>query len=111
MQRCLWSLLLLLAACDAVDGVESGERDSTFETCPGEPDGLVCDLYPDDFECPDGSERTVIDCRPLCQDISTCEEVDSLALLCPGDPDDPVCDVHPDDFECPAGSERTVIDC
>ncbi len=44
--------------------------------CPGDhnPGASVCDVYFDGF-CPPGSQHTVIDCRPFCQDITTCAEV------------------------------------
>lgn len=51
--------------------------------CPGDPGAPVCDLYPDGLRCPAGARRTVIACRPLCQDRQTCAEVPPLpAAIC-----------------------------
>jgi hypothetical protein len=55
-----------------------GKCVSPPSTCPGDPNGLVCDIYLDGFSCPPGARRTVVNCRPFCQDTQTCAEVPSL---------------------------------
>jgi hypothetical protein len=46
--------------------------------CPGDPNGLVCDIYLDSFSCPTSARRVVIGCKPICQDLKTCAEVAPL---------------------------------
>jgi len=73
---------LQLADSMADDGAQQADArppdDPAAPVCPGDPNGIVCDLYADGFVCPPGARRTVIDCRPLCQDTKTCAEVPPL---------------------------------
>ncbi len=76
--------LLFGTACDRALGVPelSGQRcvgpACGTPICGGDPDGVICDVYLD-VECPAGARRTVIACRPQCQDEQTCAEVPPIA--------------------------------